>query len=314
MLLINYILVYSSLFLTRRSLFALTGLSTNIQYDNQQNRFKSPLLMFCKNNEKNTKNYKNDEFNYFNDKNYLNDINYFNEINEMNNYNDFLNSHKKNVNTENIENTETKTIIHVDDKVDKFNNYNIYFYGQVTPESCFYLQQQLTTITNKIYANKLLNPENVNNLQGSNVRGSNVRGISNPSPVINLHLQSMGGSLLPTFGLIDFIKSSEVPIYTYVNGFVASAGSLISVSGHKRFMTKNSMILIHSLRTTIGEVNYNELKDNYENSRNMMNTLKNIYKEKSIINDKELDYLLEHDFWLNSSQCLKYNFVDYIIK
>ena len=72
------------------------------------------------------------------------------------------------------------------------------------------------------------------------------------------------------------------------------------------------MMLIHSLRTTIGEVNYNQLEDHYLNSKSMMNIVKNIYKEKSNIEDDELEYLLNHDYWLNSTECLNYNLIDFI--
>ena len=166
------------------------------------------------------------------------------------------------------------------------NDNNIYYNGPITPESCFYLQQQIQTI---IENNK------------------------NSCKSIKLHIQSVGGSLLPTFGLVDFIKNSEIPIDTYISGFVASAGSIISVSGSKRYMTKNSMMLIHSLRTVIGEVNYEELEDHYLNSKSMMNIVKGIYKEKSTISNEKLDFLLQHDYWLNSTDCLKYKLVDYII-
>ena len=172
--------------------------------------------------------------------------------------------------------SESNTIIHVD-------NSNLYFQGEITPESCFYLQQQLI------------------NMQNSEIEQ------------INFYIQSVGGSLLPAFGVIDTIKSSSIPIHTYVNGFVASAGSLLSVSGNKRYMSKNSMMLIHSLRTTIGEVNFQELEDNYKNSVSMMNIVKNIYHEKANISEEHLDYLLRHDYWLNSTECLKYNFIDFII-
>ena len=109
------------------------------------------------------------------------------------------------------------------------------------------------------------------------------------------------------------MKLSRIPINTFVNGYVASAGSLLSVSGHKRYITKNSMMLVHSLRTSIGEVNYQQLEDYYYNSASMMNIVKNIYKEKSNIDDQHLNFLLSHDYWLNSTECLKYQFVDYII-
>ena len=76
---------------------------------------------------------------------------------------------------------------------------------------------------------------------------------------------------------------------------------------------KNSMMLVHSLRTSIGEVNFQQLEDYYYNSASMMNIVKNIYKEKSTIDDQHLNFLLSHDYWLNSTECLKYQFVDYII-
>lgn len=174
--------------------------------------------------------------------------------------------------------SETKTIIHTEDN-------NLYFQGEITPESCFYLQQKLI----------------------------NLQKTENQNKFINFFIQSVGGSLLPTFSVIDTMKLSKIPIYTFVNGYVASAGSLLSVSGHKRYITKNSMMLVHSLRTSIGEVNYQQLEDHYYNSASMMNIVKNIYKEKSNIDDQHLNFLLSHDYWLNSTECLKYQFVDYII-
>ena len=170
---------------------------------------------------------------------------------------------------------ETKTILHLDGN-------DMFFYGSVSVESCFHIQQQILKYQ-KTEIDK-----------------------------INLHIQSTGGSLLPTFGLIDQIQNSKIPIDTYIHGYVASAASLISMAGRNRYMSKNSMMLIHSLRTTIGEVNYNQLEDHYLNSKSMMNIVKNIYKEKSNIEDDELEYLLNHDYWLNSTECLNYNLIDFI--
>lgn len=180
----------------------------------------------------------------------------------------------------------TNTLIHT-------QNNNIYFVGPVTPESCFILQQKIQSIV-LFLKNQKDNSTSI-------------------SPVINLYIQSMGGSLLPTFGLVDYMRICPIPIHTYVFGYVASAASIISVSGQARFMSKNSMMLIHSLRTGIGEVNYNQLEEHYLNSKSMMDNIKNIYKDKSIIQDEKLDFLLSHDYWLNSTECLNYKLIDYII-
>ena len=60
---------------------------------------------------------------------------------------------------------------------------NIYFSGPITDESIFALTSHIL------------------NLQQNN-------------PSINLYLQSNGGSLLPTLGVVDLIKGSDVPINT----------------------------------------------------------------------------------------------------
>ena len=248
MLLINYILHYTALFngLSRRNVINI-GLSNIMMNKNRGDNYES--------NESNEINSINQNYK---GKYYLN-FNYKYNIPELDS------------------GTETKTVIHTEDN-------NLYFQGEITPESCFYLQQNLIKLQKKEYDNKF----------------------------INFYIQSVGGSLLSAFGVVDTIRLSKIPINTFVIGYVASAGSLLSVSGHKRYITKNSMMLVHSLRTSIGEVNYQQLEDHYYNSASMMNIVKNIYKEKSNIDNQHLNFLLSHDYWLNSTECLKYKFVDYI--
>ena len=57
---------------------------------------------------------------------------------------------------------------------------------------------------------------------------------------INLHIQSGGGMLMPTFYVCDVIHNLDTPVHVYIDGFVASAASLIAVSGAKRYMTQHT--------------------------------------------------------------------------
>ena len=173
------------------------------------------------------------------------------------------------------------------------SNNNIYFYGPITAESCKELDNALIELDkdSKIFSDNFkINP-----------------------PPINLHIQSEGGSLMNTFYVVDLINSLETPVYTYVDGYVASAGSLISVIGKKRFMTKNSFIMIHQLSSSLGEGKFNDLDDNMNNLNKFMNTLRNIYLEKTKIPIDDLNNILEHDLWMNSKESLDYGLVDYII-
>ena len=116
-----------------------------------------------------------------------------------------------------------------------------------------------------------------------------------------------------TFYVVDLINNLETPVYTYVDGYVASAGSLISVCGKKRYMTKNSFIMIHQLSTSLGEGKFNDLDDNMDNLNKFMDTIRNIYSEKTKIPIDELNDILDHDLWMNSKESLDYGLVDYII-
>ncbi len=186
--------------------------------------------------------------------------------------------------------TENNTFIQ-DEEGLLYTYYNeIYYSGPITTESCFNIQQQIHKIIEEKYNDK-------DNYE-----------------TIKLHIQSMGGLILPAIGLVDFIRNSIIPIDTYINGFVASAASLIVISGYRTYMTINSVILINSLYIAIeGEMNFNEFEENYINIKNIMNIIKNIYKEKTILSDDKLDNLLKSEYILNSTECLKYNFIDYII-
>jgi ATP-dependent protease ClpP protease subunit len=72
-------------------------------------------------------------------------------------------------------------------------------------------------------------------------------------------------------------------------------------------------MLIHQLKMGADYNKYSEIKDYSTNADTLMNIIKDIYLEYSNINKNQLEYLLDHDLWLNSSTCKQYGFVDIII-
>ena len=172
---------------------------------------------------------------------------------------------------------------------------DIYFYGPVTPETCFALKNKINEITSKS-------------------KRFSINYNSPPFP-INLHIQSGGGSLFPCLYIIDLIKNNDgiVPIYTFIDGYAASAATLISVVGTRRFMTKNSLMLIHQLSSSTDAGKYSEIKDQVQNMDSLMQIIINTYRQHTKIKDEDLFELLQKDLWLNSTQCLKFGLVDEII-
>uniref|UniRef100_A0AB39JDS2 Atp-Dependent Clp Protease, Proteolytic Subunit n=1 Tax=Florenciella sp. virus SA2 TaxID=3240092 RepID=A0AB39JDS2_9VIRU len=129
---------------------------------------------------------------------------------------------------------------------------------------------------------------------------------------IKLHMQSGGGMLMPTFYVCDLIKQLDTPVHIYIDGFVASAASLISVCGSKRFMTKHSFMLIHQLQAE-SSGRLNEMKDEITNLDFFMDNAKDIYYKNSNISQTTLDNLLSNELWINAEQCLQLGLVDEII-
>ena len=172
------------------------------------------------------------------------------------------------------------------------DNLSIYYYGPVTDESCLQLTQALGAMNNKAKQQKAMNDQ--------------------LRPYIPLHIQSGGGALMPSFYVCDYIENSETPIYTYIDGFCASAASLMSVCGEKRYMTKHSSMLIHQL-SGVAKGKFAELKTEVNNLNFFMNYVKDIYLKHTNLDEQTLDALLETDIWLNATTCLKYGLIDEIL-
>lgn len=84
---------------------------------------------------------------------------------------------------------------------------------------------------------------------------------------INLYIKSDGGVVSDMFSLIDLIESSKTPINTFALGMVGSAAVPLFICGKKRYVYKNTQILIHTSRINNlrGDIQYlSEYMDNWE--------------------------------------------------
>ena len=129
------------------------------------------------------------------------------------------------------------------------------------------------------------------------------------SEPIYLHLTTDGGLIYSALSIIDCIESLSLPVYTVIDGFVASAGTLISLAGEKRFMCKNAYMLIHELRGGIwGKMT--DIDEEYSNLKKIMNHIIKIYTKKTNITKKELEGILKKDIIWNIKECIQNGLVD----
>ena len=129
---------------------------------------------------------------------------------------------------------------------------------------------------------------------------------------IKLHINSYGGSVFAGLSAVDYILTSRVPVETIVEGCAASAATLMSVVGNKRYMHKNACMLVHQLSGVMWG-KFQEMEDDMENSKMLMKKIKDIYRKHTKIPEEKMDDILKHDLWWDAEQCLEYGLVDEII-
>ena len=176
-------------------------------------------------------------------------------------------------------------------KITRENNH-IYFHAEINRGNIFDLIEHIRSceIDNIIVAHKYC--------------------LHDPLPIY-IHINSYGGCVFSALSAIDIIKSLQVPVHTIIEGATASAGTLISVVADKRYIRPSAHMLIHQLSSGAwGKMQ--ELEDDFENNKCLMDKIIEIYREHATIPKTKLKEILQHDLWWNVDICLKYGLVDEI--
>ena len=168
----------------------------------------------------------------------------------------------------------------------------IYFYSGVSRNACSELNKKISELESKAIT-----------LSNS---------LSIEPPPIKLFINSGGGTIVSGIASMDTIIRSQVPVWTYVDGFSASAATFMTVVGDLRFMSRNSYMLVHQLSTAFLGT-YSNFEDEKQNLDLMMKNIKNIYKQYTKIPMKKLNEILKHDLMWDAKTCLEYGMIDEII-
>lgn len=131
-------------------------------------------------------------------------------------------------------------------------------------------------------------------------------------PPIRLFIHSPGGSFFSALSIIDTLRRCKSPIHTYIDGHAASAATLISVVGTKRFATPNSFMLIHQQRM-VWEGKHADFIDEIENQKHVTETMKKIYLDRTKMSEQELNSILKRELHIPASECLRLGLIDEII-
>ena len=167
-----------------------------------------------------------------------------------------------------------------------YNNMNhVYFNDDISEDTVFSLNRELQNVKTRL------------SLFGMS------HGIPANTIPIYLHLTTNGGSIHAAFSAVDCIKTLGVPVYTVVDGFVASAGTLISLAGAKRYIMPNAYMLIHELRSGVwGKMS--TIEEEVDNLRKIMEHITTFYADNTKLTKRALEKLLTKDVIWNAQESI----------
>lgn len=131
------------------------------------------------------------------------------------------------------------------------------------------------------------------------------------NPPIHLHIQSPGGDIFCGLNICDVIAACKTDVYTYIEGSVASAGTMISCCGTKRFIAKNAFMLVHQPQMLFAG-KHDEFIDEIENQKHIFAAVTQIYLDRTKMKAPELEEMLKHELWMPADKCVELGLVDEI--
>ena len=130
-----------------------------------------------------------------------------------------------------------------------------------------------------------------------------------PIPIM-LYLTTYGGIVHAAWSVVDTIQTLSVPVYSIIDGFVASAGTIISMAAERRFIRENAYLLIHEIRSGIWG-KYGDIIVEKDNADKIMNHIIDFYLSRNVkLSRDELATILSKDIVLNANDALEKGLVD----
>lgn len=134
--------------------------------------------------------------------------------------------------------------------------------------------------------------------------------------ILTVYINSQGGDLYETFGLIDIMRNSRIPIRTIGYGSVMSAAFLILAAGTKgeRYIAPNTGIMCHQLSATEEVGKYHDIKATRKETDRLNKVMYDILKEATELDGRiiKTKLLPAHDVYMTAEEMIEFGAADHI--
>ncbi|MFK3938936.1 head maturation protease, ClpP-related [Alkalihalobacillus sp. NPDC078783] len=128
---------------------------------------------------------------------------------------------------------------------------------------------------------------------------------------IHVHINSPGGSAFEGVAINNLLKQHKAKIVVHVDGFAASAASVIAMAGDEIIMPENTMLMIHRA-STIEWGNAAAFEKTAKDLRKIDTALAASYKKRFVGEEGELEQLLDDETWLTAEEAVAFGLADNI--
>jgi len=130
---------------------------------------------------------------------------------------------------------------------------------------------------------------------------------------VTLYINTEGGDLHAGLSGMDHLEKQfqdcGLELWTVADGWVASAGTLLLLSGSRRFSMPHASLLVHSLSTYI-EGKAQEILNEATNTRKLHNLVRDIYMQRCNLKKTEVISMLAKESMFTFKESMKMGFVE----
>lgn len=122
--------------------------------------------------------------------------------------------------------------------------------------------------------------------------------------VINLHIDSYGGSVKEGWGMYNALRQHKAKINTYADGFVASAALFPFLAGEHRYASKVSAFYLHEV--AIGAEGYaSDLRAAADDAEKMTHIGIQAFVEVTGVSEETIQKLMKSETWLDPDEAME---------
>lgn len=130
--------------------------------------------------------------------------------------------------------------------------------------------------------------------------------------LINLHINSPGGSVFDGIAIENMLKRHKATVNVYIDGLAASIASVIAMGGDKIIMPENAMMMIHNAASGIYG-NAKELRDWAGTLDRVTDSIKTVYLSRAkSLDEATLTKMMDAETWLSAQEAVDLGLADEI--